>query len=259
MRDSFKLEDNYNKKKRNKKKNKNNDLFFIIVFIIIVSLVFFTCVLVLNISGLNYIQKANKNKDYIYTIKKEQNPYQEDTYDKVPKINLSGENIENINKKILLNYEQVSSKTEYNYAYKFSKSKGILSLLITYAYYLTDSDAEPTRYFETVNIDLKTGNILNDDDILKKFNLKSSQINDYLGIKFYSIYTDLIRLKYFTKKECDYKCFLKNRQISDNYLNGVNFYVEKGSLVAYKFFYTNSSYGEQDYFKTDDYKFIIKK
>ena len=114
MRDSFKLEDNYNKKKRNKKKNKNNDLFFIIVFIIIVSLVFFTCVLVLNISGLNYIQKANKNKDYIYTIKKEQNPYQEDTYDKVPKINLSGETIENINKKILLNYEQVSSKTEYN-------------------------------------------------------------------------------------------------------------------------------------------------
>lgn len=256
MRDSFKLEDNYNK---NKNKKRNNEIFLIIIFISVVALVFFACVVVVNLSGLNYVKKENKNKNYIYTIKREKNPYQEDTYDKIPKININSEKIKNINQKILLNYEQVSAKTEYNYDYKYSKSRGILSLLITYAYYLTDNDDEPTRYFETINIDLKTGNVLNDSDVLKKFNLTKNQVNDYLSVKFYNIYTDLINHKYFTKKECDYKCFLKNRQISDNYLNGVNFYVENGSLVAYKFFYTYSSYEEQDYFKADDYKFIIKK
>ena len=52
---------------------------------------------------------------------------------------------------------------------------------------------------------------------------------------------------------------MKNRKISDNYLNGVNFYIENKSLIAYKFFYTVSPYNEQYYFNSDDYKFIIKK
>ena len=68
MRDSFKLEDNYNKKKNSKKKQKSNDLLLVIVFIIIVALVFFTCVLVINLSGLNYIQKVNKNKEVLFIV-----------------------------------------------------------------------------------------------------------------------------------------------------------------------------------------------
>lgn len=260
MRDSFKLEDNYNTIKRKKaKKHKENNLFFIFIFIAVCLIIFLFVYLLFNFSSIGYISKSNSNKNYVYTVKKVKNVYQDDTYDEVPRINLNGKNIENINKRILLNYEQVSQKIEYNYEYQFSVSKNILSLLVSYGYYLDENDNEPTRNFETINIDLRTGSILSSDDILNKFHLTRKSVNDYLGVKFYDIYNGLIDYKYFTKKQCDYSCFLKNRQISDNYLNGLSLYVEDGSLIGYKFFYTYSIYNEQDYFKIDDYKFIIKR
>ncbi len=259
MRDSFKLEDNYKKEKKKKTKQQNNDKSLIFIFIVVALIVFLLGYLILKFTGLNRIPKTDSNKDYVYTVKKIKNSYQDNVYDKIPKINLGGKTIENINKNILLNYQQVSSKIEYNYKYEFNVSKNILSLLISYAYYLSDSDKEATRYFETINIDLKTGEVLNTDDVLNKFHLTKKRVNDYLGVKFYSMYTDLINHKYFTKRQCDYNCFLKNRQISNNYLNGLSLYIEDGSLFGYKFFNTYSIYNEQDYFKVDDYKFIIKR
>lgn len=111
MRDSFKLEDNYNTIKRKKaKKHKENNLFFIFIFIAVCLIIFLFVYLLFNFSSIGYISKSNSNKNYVYTVKKVKNVYQDDTYDEVPRINLKGKNIENINKRILLNYEQVSQK-----------------------------------------------------------------------------------------------------------------------------------------------------
>lgn len=255
MRDSFRIEDNY--KKKSHKKNKGKHLTIILIMLLVLIILG----LLIYYFSYNevYISKIDNSKDYIYTVSTKENIYQEGKYDKIPKININNNKIQKINDAIINNYNDVSKKVEYDYYYKYSKSKNILSLLVAYAYYQSETDNEPVRNFETINIDLKTGNILNDDEILKMYHLTKNQVNDYLGVKFLNFYNGLVKNKYFKKKDCSYECFLKNRRISDNYLNGVNFYIENNSLIAYKFFYTVSSYNEQYYFNTNDYEFIIKK
>lgn len=256
MRDSFKLEDNYNKKAGKSKANRHLSYLLLLILLI---LVFIGYLIYYYFQNKVYVSKINDNKNYVYTIMKNENTYQEGKYDKIPKININSSQVKKINAAIIDNYNDVSKRIEYDYYYKFNISENILSLLIAYAYYQSETDSEPIRNFETINIDLRTGKILNDDDILKKYNLTKNQINEYLSIKFLDFYNGLVKNKYFTEKECNYECFMKNRKISDNYLNGVNFYIENKSLIAYKFFYTVSPYNEQYYFNSDDYKFIIKK
>ena len=94
--------------------------------------------------------------------------------------------------------------------------------------------------------------------MLNKYNVKENQINIYLEAKFKEIYTDIIKNGYYTSKECDYNCFLNNRRISNNYLDGIAYYIENGSLIGYKYFNFESEYGEEDYFTENDYRFVIK-
>ena len=254
---SFKLEDNYKNKKSDKNTKKSKKYMYLLF--IILSIFIFGGIIYYFLYYTNYVSKIDDKKEYVYTTMKRKNTYQEGKYDEIPKININTDEIRKINSTIIDNYEEVSKQKEYDYYYQFSKSKNILSLLVAYAYYESDTDGEPLRNFETINIDLKTGTILSDDETLKKYHLAKNKVNDYLEAKFTEFYNGLIRSKYFTEKQCSYECFMKNRGISNNYLNGVNFYIDNGTLIAYKYFYTVSSYEEQYYFNSNDYKFIIKE
>ena len=254
MKDSFKLEDTYGKKK----KANNNFLIYFLIGIIIISFIGY---IIFNnvISSINYISKKDENKEYVYMVEHQSNMHEEGIVDKIPVINLDLETIDELNNSIMNNYLEVSKKGEYDYSYEYSKSENILALKITYAYFQSNTSMYPMRYFETFNIDLKTGKILTDDEILKKYNLSKERVNIFIGSKFKGFYNDLVDAKYYTEQECNYKCFLKNRGISDNYLNGVSYYIEDGSLTAFKYFYTYSDYNEEEYFKNENYQFIVKE
>lgn len=259
MSDSFKIEDNYKepkiaKRASNKKNNK--------VFSIICSILLLVCLIVAIIVFINYqnnkvnVVKKDSTKSYVYTVLTEDNPVEDDSYYEVPAINLVGSEYDRINSAILANYKSVSEKKDYDYSYKINVSGNTLSLLISYAY---SNSNDINRYFESIVVDLNKNKILTKSEILKRFKVNEEQINIYLASKFKTLYTDIIKKGYYTSKECDYDCFLNNRKISSNYVDGITYCIEDGSLVAYKYFNFKSNYGEEDYFLESDYRFIIKK
>ena len=158
---SFKLDNNYNKKKSNNK----HKLVLIFVFCVIILFVLYFIFSYYQRNSLS-VEKMDVNKDYVYTIKKVENSFQEDSYDLVPKINLKGQKFSSINEEIMNNYLSVSNNDDYDYSYEFNKSGNILSLKVTYAYF-KDNSIYPIRYFKTFNINLKNGKILSDEEILK--------------------------------------------------------------------------------------------
>ncbi|MBO5414681.1 MAG: hypothetical protein J6A17_03530 [Bacilli bacterium] len=254
MRDSFKLENN-NKKKNNKQ---NSNLLILIVCGLIAVVCFGSYFIMNHINKeVVYVEKKDSSKEYVYTIKKEENTFDEGTYYEVPSINLNGEQIDKINESILNKYDEVSKNSEYDYSYEFNKSDNILAVKVTYAYYPNKNARYPIRYFDTYNIDLVDGKVLTDEEILDLYDVSSKEVNLFLKSKFKKYYTDLVNNKFYTERQCNYKCFLKNRGISDNYVNSTSYYIDKGSLTAFKYFYIYSDYEEEKYFKNTNYQFII--
>lgn len=260
MSDSFKIEDNYRKKKiSNKTGNRKKTRLIPIISCGIILIFLITAIVIYikySINKVNVVKK-DSNESYVYTALTEINPGEdEDDYDEIPAFNLVGSEYDKINAAIVENYKSVSSKEDYDYVYKTNVSGNTLSLLISYAYF---DGNDVNRYFESIVVDLNKNKILTKTDILKRFKVNEKQINTYLESKFRSIYTDIIKHGYYTSRECDYTCFLNNRRITNNYIDGVVYTIEDNSLIAYKYFDFKSDYAEQDYFLESDYRFIIKK
>ncbi len=256
MSHSFKLEDNI----KNKSQKKFDYSLILMIFFILVSI---TCIIIyfyLN-NRQNYQEKLIKDKDYIYTAHRYKNSYTEsdsEVYDEIPSINLVGDTYKILNQEIEDKYLDIKTHIPYLYQYEYSQSKNILSLAIKYSYYENDS-LYPTTYFDTYNIDLETGKILTDNDLLKLYNISKKQIEVYLEAKFRGYYDEIVKSGYYTESECSYPCFLKNRGISTNYLDNISFYVDDGNLTLFKYYYKDSDYDEGGYFKDYSYKFLIKK
>lgn len=249
---SFKLEE----KKKNEKRKKRMWL-RILLFLFIGIGVLYTLITIIY-HNFFYLPKRNHKKDYVYTARKDVNDYADNTYSKMPKINLKGDTFDKINKKIEENYLFIIHQGDYDYEYEFSKSRNILSLKISYSYYV-QNEIYPHRYFKTYNINLNNGHIYSTKELLDKYHITEKRLNSFLKYRFETYYNDLVKYKYFTKKECDYSCYLKNRGISSNYLDNIHLYINNGSLVLYKFFYTYSDFEEEEYFQNPTYRFIIKK
>lgn len=258
MAHSFKLSKNLDSKKN---KKMDYSLILMIVFILIAILSMVICFVILNKKEeVIYIDKKNAKKDYVYTIKKDINQTADGITNEIPTININNSKIENINNKILTNYNNVlSSLSEYDYSYEYSVNdkKHILSLIVKYSYIPENFDKMVT-YFDTYNIDLLTGDIISDDDLLKRYEVTKDKLSQFIEAKFENYYREIVRKKYYTKEECNYACFLKNRGLTDDYLKGVSLYVKDNSLIMYKFFFTVSKYHEEEYFANNSYDIVIK-
>lgn len=249
---SFKLEE----KDNNRKRKRQASIKLLIMLAIAIFCIFFLVVILYH--QFFYISKKEKDKDYVYTVRSDVNNSQDGVYTKMPRINLEGKKFDIINKKIEENYLSVISQNEYDYDYDFNKSNNILALKISYSYFEVGK-LYPKRYFKTYNINLNDGHIYTNKELLDKYHITEKKLNSFLEYKFKSYYQDLIKYKYFTEKECNYDCYLKNRGITSDYLEDIHLYVKGGSLTLYKFFYTYSSYEEEGYFSDPTYRFVIKK
>lgn len=258
MRHSFRLEDN----KNNKKTRMDYSLILMVFFILMAIVCLVLYFVMVNQSSDHMVQKLDTSKAYIYTVKKTENKNSESeeaVYDKVPSINLKGKKYQQLNNKILNQYSSLVKSNNYiYYGYQFDQSKNILSLLVTYTYY-PDQVVYPITNFDTYHIDLKSGKILTDQELLEMYHVSEKQIQVYLESKFKKYYSDLVHGGYYTKKQCNYDCFLKNRGISKDYLEATSLYVDDGKLTLFKYYYKDSVYHEIEFFKDDSYQFLIRE
>ena len=247
------------------KKNKTNYSLIIMIFLIFIAII---SILFIFINGekkvknkekvkVKYVEKMDKNKKYIYTVKEEKNETEEDTVNKIPTINIKKEEIKKANERIMKVYEKLKEKDSYYYTYEYNQSDNILSLLVQYTY----SPAEgtyPITFYNTYNIDLTTGKVISPNELLRRYEITPNELKDFIKSKFQSYYSDLVKKKYYTKEECNYGCFLQNRGITTDYLKGVSLYVDNKKLTMFKFFYKESDYEEEKYFDNISYQITIK-
>ena len=200
-------------------------------------------------------QKLLKNKDYDIVYDLDNNMIQEN--DKVPIINIENENISQINNDIENYYQDYLTKFTAGFRYEFSVSDYILSIVIHSKQRYVDAEYYDIHY-KTYNINLKTLELMTDEDLFKEFDIEEDELRYFITYKFVNYYNDLIKEKYFTKKECDFNCFIESKNIvdfmSDNY-----YYVRKGQLELYKSFNIYTQYHEENYFTEKSFHFVIKK
>ena len=95
--------------------------------------------------------------------------------------------------------------------------------------------------------------ILTMEDYIRVENNYISCIKEIVEGKFVDFYNDELEKGYF-HDECDYACFLYQRGITDdNYMEDIYYYVKDGNLYVLKPFKVYSPFGEDKYYKDEDY------
>ncbi len=197
--------------------------------------------------------KEDKNKDYVYTVDSDR---KDEFFIYIPKINIKGSTIENINKDIVSYLDDFIYEDMIRSNYEYEINGKVLSLVIKTVDY--GNDDIPLVYFKTYNINLSNMQLLSDEELLSAYEVTLDDVSKSIEKKFKYWYKDLLKEEYFDEEDCDYECFLGNRDV-ENYTDDISYYIEKGNLVVYKPFVFYSIIGEEKYFKEEDFKFVISK
>ena len=173
----------------------------------------------------------------------------------VPYVNIKGTSIILINEDIKSYIDEFTNKKMVIVTYEYTVNGKVLSLVIKTVDY-GDEDTGPVAYFKTYNINLKTNELVSDEELLSAYNVNLADVSSAIEKQFKYWYKELNKEGYF-EEDCDYECFLEYREV-DDYTEDVSYYIEKGKLIAFKPFVVYSIYGEEDYFTENDFKFTIK-
>lgn len=196
--------------------------------------------------------KEDTSKEIVYTIKETSDDV---FYIKVPYINIKGSTIKSINEDIDSYVSEFIDKKMKISTYEYNINGKVLSLAVkTVDYYNEDM---PEVYFKTYNINLDTLELVSDEELLNSYDVNSNDVSAAIEKQFEYWYKDLKKEKYLTEDVCDYECFLEYRGVED-YMENISYYIDKGKLIVFKPFSFYSVYKEEDYFKEDDFKIIIK-
>lgn len=238
---------------RRRKSNLSNDTKRILIICVTIFMVIFL---------ISYIFVRKQNENY-NNIKEDKNNYLVYTkYSKsskkypvhVPYINIKSPTVSKINEDIdLFTAEFIRSK-KCVVLYEYDINGIILSLVVKVVDYNTEYAPQP--YFRSYNINLTTLEAIDDHALLDFFQIDEVTVESLVENQFRYYYQELVKEQYYQATECSYECFLKYREV-DNYLERLSYYVQNGDLIAYKPFVFYSIYGEEAYFKDDDFKFVL--
>lgn len=239
----------------NKKPNKKLDIqtkkILIICLSIFLIIFLFVYVYVRNQSE-NYNDIKLKKGNFLIYTKYEKSNTNYPVY--VPYVNIKGDVIKKVNSDIDVFLGEFLRSKRCRVLYEYNISGIILSLVVKVIDYNTEY--APRAYFRSYNINLSTLEVISDDSLLDFFETDLNSVEALITNQFKYYYQELIEKEYFHIEECNYNCFLKYRDVS-NYMDNVVYYVKDGDLIAYKPFVFHSLYGEENYFKEEDYKFMI--
>lgn len=185
--------------------------------------------------------KINRKENLVYTI------YQKDkTY--VPQINVKG--MEAINRNIVDRANALLTNDKNVVSYDFDITAKVLSIAIQY---IDMSGIDPDISYEVYNINFYTSEILNEEDILKLYDVDKKMISQVVEGRFKEFYVNLYQEKYFDE-ECDYDCFLYMRGIENtDYLKDSYYYIRNGNLYVLNPFKIYSPFREEKYFSLEDH------
>lgn len=197
--------------------------------------------------------KEDKSNYLVYT-KYEKKGKIYSTY--IPYVNIDSEIVKSVNEDIDLFVSEFMSSKKANISYDYDINGIILSLVIKIVDY--DTNYAPQPYFRTYNINLNTLELLSDEALFNYFGITEGDAEAAIEKQFNYYYDKIVEENYYTRQECNYKCFLKYREV-DNYLDRAVYYIDDGNLIAYKPFVFYSVFGEEEYFKDKHFKFLIAK
>ena len=226
-------------------KDKKVIITLIFISILIISIIFYLS----SNKKYNYTKILdNKNYDIVY------DKINSDK-DKVPYININNSLIFNINQEIDSLYQNYLIFSPDGFNYDYSVSGDILSIIIK-SYVVQPESTHYDIIYKSYNIDLKEMKLLTNKEILDRYNISEDKMKYYLYNKYLNYYNDLIEKKFFEEKQCDFSCFLENKNI-DYFLEDDNFYINNNHLELYKYFNIFTEFNEEKYFNEDSFHFII--
>ena len=232
----------------------NNKKIPIVIGISIILIVFIIVFSSYKPTSFNYNSlKEDSSKAFVYTVNHQEN----DLYRiEVPYVNIGNSFGKSINEDIDSYVYDFYDKEKVILSYDYNINGKVLSLVIKAVNY--DVKNVPEVYFKTYNINLEDVVLLGDEDLLAIYDMNSEKVEITIENKFEYWYKEVQKEGYINEEECDYECFLKYRGVND-YLDDVVYYIDKGKLVAFKPFIFYSVFGEENYFKEKDFRFILSE
>lgn len=207
-------------------------------------------------SNYNYI-KEDSSRYLVYTMKASTN--RQNMRSEVPYINIDSDDARLVNQTIE-QYAESFLKNKNNLIVYDSQLNGkVLSILLRMSDY-SNSSSFPNISFHTYNFDLNNQTLMNNEQLLSIFNVGEDEVKNKIEAQFKKYYKEEVSKGFLVEQECDYNCFLSWRGIENgNYLESVYYYVENGSLVAYRPFNIYSVYEEEEFYSEKSYAFSITK
>lgn len=206
-------------------------------------------------NNLNYNNiKKEKSLPLIYTKYTNENKSNVQYPKSIPEVNIDHPAIDKINKQIIEFCDEYTQKEKSVINYEYDINGIFLSLVIK----ISDNEMEyaPEVYFRTYNINLEETQAVSNTYLLGMYDIDEKEVETKIESQLKKYYAQEVKKKYFATEECSYECFLTWRGI-ENYLDGVQYYIKDGKLIAFKPFIVHSIFGEENYFKEEHFEFEI--
>ena len=180
--------------------------------------------LIIFFAFLIYSNIVNK-KDIVYTKKQVGES-------KLPIININNEEISKINENLNNRFEVITKKNNGSYMkYEYFKNKDILSIIVESGIKNLDDEVLEIEY-ESYNIDLKSNLLMDFDNVINKYNLNESYLDQKFELIMKNQYKEEISSLYIDPVECTYNCYLDLKNYSSAREN-IQFYIKEDGLYAY--------------------------
>lgn len=210
--------------KENKKK-----LLLVLLLVIVMAIISF------------YISNQKDTKVYLsdsYVYTKQSNTNDDNFVSELPYINIKGQEISEINNDLIKKYYEIININKQFMKYDYYKNGNILSLIIK-TYYNSSPNSYPSEVL-IYNIDIKSGEVIDNDELLDLFNVSSEDVSEIIRSELKEYYNYEIAKGYITS-ECDFECYLVGSS-GLPILNDCSYYVKDGYLFAYKLISLNSNF-----------------
>ena len=235
--------------KKKKKASKNKLLTPLVMGILTIIFICIGIFYALKNNDSNYDKKLiDQNYDYVFT-------YSEINTGRftkqVPHINI---NISSINDEIDSFVIDYLNKDDNIITYDYAVTNNVLSIVIRIISFTSEN--APINYFKTFNINLDTLELISSKDLLSAFDVTEEFVQKKIEEQFKDYYYDLVFEEEVNESKCNLECFIERRGFF-GYMQDINYYVDDGKLIVYKPFIINSSTWEYEYFKDEDFSFVI--
>ena len=201
-------------------KNNKKTIIIILLIILIGGIAF---IITTSNNSNNKYKKVN-NMNYVITIKEFNDLFY------CPQINIDNKKIDEINQELLNKFYLVKENKYNQMNYTYTINDNILSLLVKIIKIEGDYNTE-VEEFMSYNIDLDTGKLLKNNELLSLYKLKENDIIDLLNNEFLYTYNNFTYENIIEPDQCDYECF---KQIQELDYNNLNLYVnEDNKIIGY--------------------------